>query len=86
MKTALKEFTVTLKVEALVNDNPNFPENAYAIEIVEEMIKDAKCHCLRLVGRAADREYNVALVDYLEAKIKAYEAIEHSMGSISQRV
>jgi hypothetical protein len=75
--TDIKEFTVTLKVKALVNNNPNFPENAHAIEIVEEMIKDAKCQCIRLTGRAEPD--NMVLVNYLEGKIKAYEAIERSL-------
>lgn len=73
-----REFTIPLRVNALVNTNTNFPENANAIEILMELFTDAKSQCFRLSGRA-EASGNVELVKYLEAKIATYDTIEQSM-------
>lgn len=71
----IKEFIITFKVKALINTNPNFPENTHAVEIVGEMIQDAKSQCLRLVGRTNDK----GLQKYLNGKITTYESIEKTL-------
>lgn len=67
-----------MKVRALVNSNPEFPENAHAIEIVNEMVTDAKCQCIRLAGRA-EAQGDTKLENYIDAKIRTYEAIEETL-------
>jgi len=73
-----KEFIVTVKVQAQVNTNTEFPENAYAIDIVGMMINDARSQCIRLSG-LAERDGNSELMAYIEGKIKAYDAIEKTL-------
>lgn len=77
-KPDIKDYTLLIRVKALENLNDNFSNNAHAIEIVEEMIKDAKCQCIRLSGKA-ENESNTGLVKYLESKIKTYDYIEKSL-------
>jgi hypothetical protein len=74
----IKEFIIPLKVKALVNTNPNFPENANAIEILNTLFSDARSQCIRLSGRA-EVDGNTDLVKYLEAKILTYDTIEQSL-------
>lgn len=77
-KLDIKDYSLLIRVKALENLNDNFSNNAHAIEIVEEMIKDAKCQCIRLSGRA-EIDGNNVLVKYLEGKIRAYDYIEKSL-------
>ena len=72
MKT--KEHIVMLTVNALSNTlNKNFPENVYAIEIVDGMIADAIAQCLE------QRMDNPELKKHLNAKIEAYENIRNTL-------
>jgi hypothetical protein len=70
----IKEQNVTLTIKAAVNTtNTNFPENVYAIEIVDGMIADAIAQCLE------QRMDNPELKKHLNAKIEAYENIRNTL-------
>lgn len=71
----IKEHNVTITINAAVNTNANFPENVYAIEIVEGMIADAITQCVRLEARTDNSE----LKKHLNAKIKIYESIRNTL-------
>ena len=70
----IKEQNVTLTIKAAVNTtNTNFPENVYAIEIVDGMIADAIAQCLE------QRMDNPELKEHFNAKIEAYESIRNTL-------
>ena len=70
----IKEQNVTLTIKAAVNTtNTNFPENVYAIEIVDGMIADAIAQCLE------QRMDNPELKKHLNSKIEAYESIRNTL-------
>jgi len=78
---AIKKYTITLEVDALINTNDNFPENAYAAEIVESAFGDAVSHMYRQQmnylkngGKETDDYFK-----YIEGKIKAYDAIRSTI-------
>ncbi len=72
----IKEQNATLTIKAAVNTtNTNFPENVYAIEIVEGMIADAITQCVRLEARTDNPE----LKKHLNSKIEAYESIRNTL-------
>jgi hypothetical protein len=71
-------FPITIEVKALVCGNPNFSPNTNAVELVAEMIKDAKANCFRSL-RHSTAEPNESFEAYIEGKIRAYEAIEASL-------
>jgi len=78
----IKKYTITLEVEAVSNTtNDNFPEKAYAIDIVGQIFQDAvsrlyreKMNHIQTGGKKDDDFYK-----YLEGKIKAYEAIRKTI-------
>jgi ABC-type polysaccharide/polyol phosphate transport system ATPase subunit len=70
----IKEHNVTITINAAVNTtNTNFPENVYAIEIVEGMIADAIAQCLEQIMD------NPELKEHFNAKIKVYESIRNTL-------
>jgi hypothetical protein len=72
----IKEHNVTIKINAAINTtNVNFPENVYAIEIVEGMIDDAITKCVCLEARTDNSEFK----KHLNAKIKIYESIRNTL-------
>jgi hypothetical protein len=78
----IQTFPITVEVQALVCNNSNFTLNTHAVELVAEMVKDAKTMCLRLISkRLIENGSNEddELIKYLEGKIKAYEFMEQSL-------
>jgi hypothetical protein len=71
-------FPIAIEVKALVWGNPNFSPNTNAVELVAEMIKDAKANCFRSL-RHSLAEPNKNFENYIEGKIKAYEAMKQSL-------
>jgi chemotaxis methyl-accepting protein methylase len=78
----IKKYTITLEVDALSNTtNDNFPENVYAVDIVESAFTKATHHVYRTQmdylkngGKETDEYYK-----YLDGIIKAYEEIRSTI-------
>lgn len=78
----MKTFPIVIEVEALECHNSDFPLNTHAIELIAEMIHDAKSHCHRIITqRLVENNSNDEddLIKYLEGKIMAYESMEKSL-------
>lgn len=73
----IKSYDILIKIDALKNENLNFPENCHAVELIEGMIQDAILFNLRLQSKSSQ---NQELVDHLERKIQLYEFIRDSLG------
>jgi hypothetical protein len=72
-----------VEVTALVCTNENFTENTHAVEIVAQMIQDAKMRCITMKMseglnqlEETDRQNFRA---YMDAKVKAYESMEATL-------
>ena len=80
----IKSFKVMLELEALINSNQDFPDNAFAIESVAVMITEAISFNLKTIDKIKfckdkDAQKDADLIDYLEKKISTYEKIRNSL-------